>query len=115
MERMHEVDQNGNTLDSLFVSYREACPAPEGSSDFMPGLWHKIEARRVETTSIFKRLVQVCVAATAVVVVILATFMMPSSQDNEAFYSSTYSDVLVADHADQAYVQALPADLPGVY
>lgn len=114
MSAMHETDNKGNTLDSLFAAYREACPAPDGSADFMPRMWQKIEARRVEaTTSIFKRLAQVCVAATAVLV-ILTTVMMPSSQDSEVFYSSTYSDVLIADHADQTYVQALPTDLPGV-
>jgi hypothetical protein len=110
---MHEMDEKGNTLDSLFVAYREACPAPEAGADFMPRLWQKIEARRVETTSVFKRFAQACVAATAVLVIVTA-MLMPSSQDSEVFYSSTYSDVLVADHADQAYVQALPADLPGV-
>lgn len=114
MSRMHEMDEKGNTLDSLFVAYREACPAPDGSTDFMPQLWQKIEARRVETTtSIFKRFAQACVAATAVLV-ILSTIMMPSSQDSEVFYSSTYADVLAADLADRAYVQVLPADLPGV-
>jgi len=114
MKRMHEVDQNGNTLESLFVAYREACPDPETGSDFMPRLWQKIEARSVETTSIFKRFAQACVAATAVLL-ILTSFMMPSSQDSEVFYSSsTYSDVLVADHVDATYVQALPTDLPGV-
>lgn len=115
MGAMHETDKNGNTLDSLFAAYREACPAPDGSAEFMPKLWQRIEARRVEaTTSIFRRLAQVCVAATAVLV-ILTTVMMPSSsQDSEVFYSSTYADVLAADLVDQAYVQALPADLPGV-
>lgn len=113
MLRMHEMDEKGNTLDSLLVAYREAYPDRDASADFMPRLWQKIEARRVETTSIFKRFAQACVAATAVLL-ILTTMMMPSTQDSEVYYSSTYSDVLVADHADQTYVQALPAALPGV-
>ena len=32
-------------LDALFRAYRQACPDPEPSADFMPRLWLKIEAR----------------------------------------------------------------------
>jgi len=111
MERMQE-DQNGSKLDSLLASYRDACPDPESSPQFMPNLWRKIEARRVETTSIFKRLAQVCLAATAAALLV-TTMLMPTAQDDEVLYSSTYADVLAADHADEAYVQALPAELAG--
>jgi hypothetical protein len=112
MERMHTEDQNGGQFDSLLVAYRDACPDPESSPEFMPNLWRKIEARRADTTSIFKRLAHVCMAATAAVV-LLTTVLMPSSQDDEVLYSSTYSDVLAADHADEAYTQVLPADVLG--
>ena len=33
-------------LDALFRAYREACPAPEPSANFMPNLWQRIEARQ---------------------------------------------------------------------
>jgi hypothetical protein len=113
MERMHTEDPNGSKLDGLFAAYRDACPDPETGPDFMPKLWSKIEARRVETTtSIFKRLAQVCMAATAALV-ILSAMLTPPSQEDEILFSSTYTEVLAADHADRAYVQTLPADLPG--
>lgn len=32
-------------LDWLWKAYRAACPAPEPTANFMPGLWSKIEAR----------------------------------------------------------------------
>lgn len=111
MERMHS-EEKGDKLGGLFAEYREACPDPESSPQFMPNLWRKIEARRVENTSIFKRLTQVCVAATAALL-ILTGLLMPAVQDDEVLYSSTYADVLAADHADEVYVQALPADLAG--
>jgi len=108
------MDRMKDRLDALWAEYRDGTPDPEAGPNFMPQLWQKIEARRVETTSIFKRFAQACVAATAVLL-ILTSIMMPSSQDSEVFYSSsTYSDVLVADHVDATYVQALPTDLPGV-
>jgi hypothetical protein len=112
MDRMHSEDQQSSKLNGLWSAYRDACPDPESSPQFMPNLWQKIESRRVDTTSIFKRLAQVCMATT-VALLLLTTVMMPTPQDDDALYSSTYADVLAADHADQAYVQALPAELGG--
>ncbi len=41
------ADENlDRKLDSLWVSYREACPDVEPSANFMPQLWQKIEARQ---------------------------------------------------------------------
>lgn len=108
MERM----QNDDKLDGLFAAYRDACPDPDASANFMPNLWQKIEARRVDTTSIFKRLAHVCMAATAALLLLTAV-LTPAVQDDEVLYSSTYADVLAEDHADAAYVEALPADVLG--
>ena len=40
------MDDRNNQLDALFVAYRDACPDPEPSVSFMPGLWQRIEGRR---------------------------------------------------------------------
>jgi hypothetical protein len=115
MERMHREDQSqaDSQLNGLLSAYRQACPDPESvSADFMPNLWRKIEAKRVDTTFIFRRFAQVCLATTAALL-ILSTVFKPVISDDEVLYSSTYADVLDADHADQAYVETLPADLPG--
>jgi len=117
MERMRAEDGENNSndlkLDGLWAAYRDACPDPEASPNFMPNLWQKIEARRVaNTTSLFKRWAQVCMAATAALL-ILSAMLMPPAQEDEVLYSSTYADVLAADHADQAYVQTLPSDVLG--
>ncbi|MEO5924893.1 MAG: hypothetical protein ABIR70_13820 [Bryobacteraceae bacterium] len=111
---MHTEDQNGARLDSLLAAYRDACPDPESASvDFMPNLWRKIEAKRIDTTFVFRRLAQFCMAATAALL-LLTSLITPRASDDEMLYSSTYADVLAADHADAAYVESLPADLPEV-
>ena len=40
-------------LDALFRAYA-ALPVPEPSANFMPGIWHKIEARQTFTWSLGK-------------------------------------------------------------
>ncbi|HEX5430838.1 MAG TPA: hypothetical protein VFW83_02630 [Bryobacteraceae bacterium] len=89
-------------LDALWAEYREACPGPESaSSDFMPRLWQKIEARRVETTSIFRHMAQACVMAT-VALTLLIVVLIPRVQTHvqrQPVYSATYLDVLDAAHA----------------
>lgn len=112
MGPMQPEDQGRDKLSGLFEAYRESCPDPEVSVNFTPQLWQRIEARRTETTSIFKRLAQVCVATTAVLVLLLTTMFSPAT-DDELVFASTYADVLAADHAEAAFIQALPADLPG--
>lgn len=43
MNRTHPLDTK---FDSLLKEYRSACPEPEGSPAFTPGLWQRIEAQR---------------------------------------------------------------------
>lgn len=109
MKRMQKSD---NELDGLFAAYRDACPDPDAGPNFMPNLWQKIEARRIDTGSIFRHLAHVCMAATAALL-LLTAIMTPVAQDDEVLYSSTYADILAEDHADTAYVEALPADVLG--
>ncbi len=45
---------NEQKLDSLLASYREACPEVEGSKNFMPELWRRIEERRRSETWLFR-------------------------------------------------------------
>ena len=42
-------------LASLWAKYREACPDPDPSPEFMPELWQKIEARRQAAVSLLLR------------------------------------------------------------
>jgi hypothetical protein len=115
MDRMHEIEPTSK-LGGLLAAYRQACPDPEPSSDFMPRLWQKIEARRMETTWVFKRFAQACVAATALALVLITTVLTPAAPttvaDNDLVYTKTYTEVLAADNADRAYIQVL--DVPGL-
>ena len=43
------MDRMDSKLDALFAEYRSACPDPEPSADFMPAMWKRIEARRIQT------------------------------------------------------------------
>src|SRR5262245_25505261 len=105
MDRM--ADRLNDKLDALWAEYRDACRDPEPSSQFMPQLWQKIEARRLETTFVFRRLARICVVATVALTLIMSVALIPRSND-EVFYSSTYVDALAAEHSND-YVEALPA------
>ena len=101
------MDRMKDRLDALWVEYREATPDPDASPNFMPQLWQKIEARRVETTSVFRRLAQICVMATVALALVIGAVLIPRSND-EVFYTGTYVDILAAEHSND-YVEALPA------
>lgn len=96
MDRMNE-NGIGTKLDALFAEYRSACPDPDGGVNFMPNLWQKIEARRNESVSVFRRLTQVCVLATAALTLAMV-ILIPRIQ-TEPVYTATYVDVLDAAHS----------------
>jgi type IV secretory pathway component VirB8 len=96
MDRMNESGIE-TKLDALFAEYRSAFPEQEGSVNFMPNLWQKIEARRMENVSVFRRLAQVCVLATAALTLAMA-ILIPRIQ-TEPVYTATYVDVLDAAHS----------------
>ena len=96
------MDRMKDKLDALWVEYREATPDPDSSPEFMPNLWHKIEARRVETTSVFRRLM-----ATVALALVMSAVLIPRSNGEEVFYTGTYVDILAAEHSND-YVEALP-------
>jgi len=102
MDRMHH---QGDKLDALFAEYRMACPDPESSADFMPGMWKRIEARRFATVSVFRHWAQVCVMATVALTVLIGVVLIPRFQENAA-YSSTYLEALSAEHSSD-YIQLL--------
>ena len=101
------MDRMKDRLDALWVEYREATPDPESGPEFMPHLWRKIEARRVETTSVFRRLAQICVMATVALALVMSAVLLPHNTNEDAFYSGTYVDFLAAEHSND-YVEALP-------
>jgi negative regulator of sigma E activity len=93
-------------LDALWAEYREACPDRDASADFMPKLWHRIDARRNETLSLIRRFAQVCVAATVALALLLV--IIPEFQTDTD--SGTYADVLAAEQTSN-YAQILAGEL----
>lgn len=88
-------DWNGE-LDKLFRDYYEACPAPEPSPSFMPGVWLKIEARR-SFSSRLKVLARGFVAgAAAVVLLMMVALALPFGQRSPG--PGSYLDALTASH-----------------
>ena len=102
------MDRMKDRLDALWAEYRQAIPDPEAGPDFTPQLWRKIEARRVETTSVFRRLAQICVMATVALALVMGAVLIPHTNSDEVFYTGTYVDILAAEHSND-YVEALPA------
>ena len=96
MDRMN-LQGSESKLDALFAEYRRACPDPDAGPNFMPSLWKKIEARRMENVSVFRRLAQVCVLATAALTLVMAV-LIPRVQ-REPVYTASYVDVLDAAHS----------------
>jgi hypothetical protein len=79
-------------LDALFTAYRQACPDPEPSPDFMPRIWKQIEARRSVAYS-FGRWTQAFVTAAAAICLLLGLLnaYLPSQPN---FYTETYIEAL---------------------
>lgn len=83
-------------LDELFVSYREACEAPEASVAFMPQIWARIEAREASRNwfgSMAKALVTAAVAAS-----VILGLLVSSMSQSTAFYNGTFVEALVKEH-----------------
>jgi hypothetical protein len=89
-------------LDALFRAYRDACPVPEASANFMPNLWAKIESRQVFTFS-FRRMAAGFITAALALSLALGVYTsIPHSSPN----------------SPQSYLEALaearPLDAPEI-
>jgi|ERR1700733_3824468 len=102
MDRMHH---QSDKLDALFAEYRMACPDPEPSADFMPAMWKRIEARRVQTVSVFRHWAQACVVATVAITVLIGVVLIPKFQTDPAANAS-YVEALMLEHSSD-YIQML--------
>jgi hypothetical protein len=105
---MDRIAGNGDKLDALWAEYRDACPDPEPTAGFTPGLWQRIEARRVANLTIFRRLAQVCVGATLALTVVLGLVLIPRIE--QAPTSTSYADALAAEHPN-TYVDIFAGEI----
>jgi len=82
-------DQN---LDALFRAYRDACPDPEASANFMPTLWARIDSRQTFLFS-FRRMANAFVTAAVALSIALGVYMsIPRSTPGAA--PETYVEAL---------------------
>jgi hypothetical protein len=98
MDRMEHGNKLDAQLNAMFAEYRMACPDPEPSADFMPGMWKRIEARRTATVSVFKHWAQVCVMATVALTILIGAVLIPKFQESSAS-GATYIEALAAEHS----------------
>lgn len=92
---MEDGNASERRLDELFLAYRQACPDPEATPNFMPQLWARIEAREV-STNWFGRVAKALVTAALAASVILG-MMISSANKPNAFFNATFVDALRAD------------------
>jgi hypothetical protein len=98
------MDRMDDKLDALWAEYREACPDPEPSANFVPEVWQRIEARRRATSSLLRRWVEAWVMAALTLTLLIAAFLIPRYQ-RQPVYQSTYADVLAeADTLDYTLI-----------
>jgi hypothetical protein len=102
MDRM-EDKRGEDRLDALWAEYRQACPDPEPSANFIPQVWQRIESRRRATSSL-RHWAEACVMAALTLTLLIAAFLIPRYQ-RQPVYQSTYADVLAeADTLDYTLV-----------
>jgi hypothetical protein len=90
-------------LDALFRAYRDACPDPEASANFMPTLWARIDSRQTFLFS-FRRMANAFVTAAVALSIALGVYMsIPRSTPGSG--TETYVEVLA---------EANPLDNPDI-
>ena len=104
-------------LDALLRAYRDACPTPEPSANFMPNLWARIESRQRFTFS-FRRMANALTTAAVALSLVLGVYMsIPRSSSID--YNQTYVEALAEANAPDSMdlvnpaTLELPADRPG--
>lgn len=108
MNQAGNGDRLDDKLNSLWAEYREACPEPDASADFMPRLWQQIEKRRNGNARVFRRLAQICVMGTLALTLLIGAVVIPRLQA-EAFFSGSYAEELAAEHVNSDYTDFLTA------
>jgi hypothetical protein len=83
-------------LDALFRAYRQACPDPEPSPDFMPRLWQKIEARE-RVPLLFGKLARNVVTVALALSVMMAVAVSLTRLDTHVYSKQSYVEVLEAN------------------
>lgn len=80
-------------LTQLFRDYRDACPDPDASAEFMPRLWERIEARRAFTWKVV-RLSKGLATIAAVICLMITVVSLRSTSGPSPVVTTTYLETL---------------------
>lgn len=89
-------------LDGLLASYRDACPDVEPSTNFMPNLWRRIEARQPLPFHLL-RLTRVFVSGAAAMCLLMGGLLFLPSAGHTWL---TYIDILDNDQPTEVMAYA---------
>lgn len=91
-----EINESSNAeWTSLVERYREACGSPDGSRNFMPNLWQRIDAKRSRTLR-FERAARSLFAAAVGLSLVLGAFLMIPGPQPSAFYSGSFVEEIAS-------------------
>ncbi len=93
-------DDLDGRLDRLFHAYREACPDTDGSANFTPQLWARIEARRTPAPK-WRRLTQGFVSAAAAMCLAMSLLLIVPITTSSA--GPSYLEILDDEHETLAF------------
>jgi len=88
-------------LEALFQAYREACPDPDVSANFMPELWRRIDERQ-RSVFFMGRWARALVTAAAVLSLGMAAYLYIPHSGTSMFSVESYVEALAAGHAQDA-------------
>ena len=102
-------------LDALFRAYREACPDPDASPNFMPQLWQRIEARQTFTFSLRRMAGGFATAALALSLALGVYMAIPRNSQSYSpqSYLEALADAQPLDTPDNVGTVALDLSDPG--
>jgi len=100
MQRNQRGDENAS-LDALLQAYRDACPAPDPSANFMPEVWRRIEERQ---RSIFymARWARGFATAAAVLSLAMAAWLYIPHGRTSVFYVESFVEAISAGHSSDS-------------
>jgi hypothetical protein len=96
-------------LDELFRAYRQSFGDVDATSEFMPGVWAKIEARRSFAFRV-RHLARAFLGATAVLFTLMAGFFMLVENRTSLDPHESYIDSLASAHASDSMIEAMHAE-----
>ena len=98
-----DMQRPDEELNAFFEAYRSACPDPEPSPFFMPGLWARIENRR-RSTQLFGIFAKRLLAGAAALSLAMGLLIYGPFEHKAQKDAKTYLEALADDHQEVAEI-----------